>query len=439
MLSVLTSNWFLFFPLAVTLFVALRLAEGRRDSGQHSLSLNFVRLLILSLFVFAFLGVGLRSNPLGFIWLFLSCCLVMVLLWKRRRLERSAVLLTALQAHDASQQMTVSESFWSENSGWIRRAAAGLRSDLLVGNSWHQSLEKRNVARGVYEKLALRLAATYGPQNQVTDAASPTSDVQVSKPATDALPALDMRTPIMVEAEAERLMGRLLLFVWVFIGMGPLVVVLAFVLPTIFKMLEEFGQPVPPAMQILGSIPAGSSMSLWGWLAATAFIGFALFLLVAWGLWLFPQWLQRFPLRWLCNDYYKNVGFLALARAIEHEPDLIAACRATTRLVPLKSVAHRYDLAAHGLAAGSRPYEAFRNAGLLDRREAESCQLALDGREPTWCLQQLASWKLQRMLRRYSLWVQFLVVLFTLLLACVVGLVAVGLFQTLSQMVWALS
>ncbi|MCC7337983.1 MAG: hypothetical protein IT422_23075 [Pirellulaceae bacterium] len=439
MLSVLTSNWFLFFPLAVTLFVALRLAEGSRDSGQRSLSLNFVRLLILSLFVFAFLGVGLRSNPLGLIWLFLCSCLVTVLFRKHRRLERSAVLLTALQALDASQQMTVSESFWSENRGWIRRTAGGLRSDLLLGNSWHQSLEKRKVARGVYEKLALRLAATYGPQNQATDAASPTNDVQASKPASDSLPNLDMRTPFMVEAEAERLMGRLLLFVWVFIGMAPLVVVLAFVLPTIFKMLEEFGQPIPAAMQLLGSIPAGSSISLWGWLAVATLIVFALFLLGACVLWLFPQWLQRFPLRWLCGDYYKNVGFLALAHAVEREPDLIAACRATTRLVPLKSVAHRYELAAHGLAAGRRPHEAFRNAGLLDRREAETCQLGLDGREPAWCLQQLANWKLQRMLRRYSLLVQLLVVLFTLLLACVVGLVAVGLFQTLAQMVWALS
>lgn len=439
MLNPFTSNWFIFFPLAVALFVALRLAEGSRDSGQRSLSLNFVRLLILSLFVFAILGVGLRSNPLGIIWLFLSCCLVIVLFWKRRRLERSAVLLTTMQAHDASQQKTVVESFWSENGGWLRRASAGLRRDLLAGNSWHQSLEKRKMARGVYEKLALRLAATYGPQTQATDAASPSSDTQVSGQATRSLPDLDMRTPFMVEAEAERLMSRLLLFVWVFIGMLPLAAFVIFVLPMIFVMLQEFGQTVPPALQIVGSIPAGSTMSIWGWLSVAMLIGFALFLLGVLELWLFPQWLQRFPLRWLCSDYYQYAGFLALAHAIEHEPDLIAACRATTRLVPLKSVAHLYELAAHGLAAGYRPHEAFRNAGLLDRREAETCQLGLDGREPAWCLQQLASWKLQRMLRRYSLLVQLLVVLFTLLLACGVGLVAVGMFQTLSDLVWALS
>lgn len=439
MFTVLTSNWLIFFPLAVTLFVALRLAEGSRDSGQRSLSLNFVRLLILSLFVFAFFGVGLRSNPLGFIWLFLSCCLVIVLFWKRRRLERSAVLLTAMQAHDASQQMTVSESFWSENSGWLRRAAAGLRGDLLLGNSWHQSLEKRKVARGIYEKLALRLAAAYGPQTLAIDASSTSSRAQVIKQPTRSPPDLDMRTPFMVEAEAERLMGRLLLFVWVFVGMFPLAAFLAFVLPTIFKMLEEFGQTTPPALLIVGSIPAGSSMSVWGWLAVTMLIGLAGFLLSALALWLFPQWLQRFPLRWLCSDYYQNAGFLALAHAIEHEPDLLNACRATTRLVPLESVAHLYELAAHGLASGYRPHEAFRNAGLLDPREAKICQLGLDGREPAWCLRQLASWKLQRMLRRYSLLVQLLVVLFTLLLACVVGLVAVGLFQTLSNMILMLA
>ncbi|MEO8268850.1 MAG: hypothetical protein ABI557_03960 [Aureliella sp.] len=439
MLNVLTSNWVIYFPLAVALFIALRLAEGSRDSGQRSLSLNFVRLLILNLFVFAFLGVGLRGNPLGFIWLFLSFCLVMVLLWKRRRLERSAVLLTAMQAHDASQQMTVSESFWSENDGWLRRAAAGLRSDLVAGDSWHQSLETRKVALGIYEKLSLRLVAAYGPQTLAADAPNPSSAAQLSKQANLSRQDLDMRTPFMVEAEIERLMGRMLLFVWVFLGMLPLAITLVFVLPTIFRMLEEFGQTAPPALQILGSVPASASVSTWVWLFAAMLIGFALFLLATLALWVFPQGLQLYPLRWLCGDYYQNAGFLALAHAIEHEPDLIAACRATSRLLPVKSVAHLYELAAHGLSAGYRPHEAFRNAGLLDRREAETCQLGLDGRKPGWCLQQLASWKIQRMLRRYSLLVQLLLVVFTLLLACVVGLVAVGLFQTLTDMVLSLS
>ncbi len=439
MLNALTSNWFIFFPLAVTLFVALRLAEGSRDSGPRSLSLNFVRLLILSLFVFALLGVGLRGNPLGFIWLFLSGGLVVVLFWKRRRLERSAVLLTALHAHDASQQMTVSESFWSENSGWLRRAAAGLRSDLLVGNSWHQSLEKRKVARGIYEKLSLRLAAAYGPQPHLQNTASPASNVQVKTRTTRSLSDFDMRAPFVVEAEAERLMGRLLLFVWMFFGMIPLVLFYIAGVPTFFTMLREFGQPTPPALQLVGSISNGTSMSIWSWLAVALLTGFALFLLAALVLWLFPHWLQRFPLRWLCGDYYRNAGLLALAHAIEYEPDLTAACRATSRLVPMKSVARRYELAAHGLTSGYKPHEAFRNAGLLDRRDAENCQLGLDGRDPGWCLQQLASWKLERMLRRYSLLVQLLVVVFTLLLACLVGLLAVGLFQMLSDMIRSLA
>jgi hypothetical protein len=436
MLNALTSNWFIFFPLALSLFVALRLAEGASDSGQRSLSLNFVRLFILSLFVFALLAIGLRGNPLGLIWLFLGSAFVVVLLWKRRRMERGAMLLTALQAHDQSQQFTVAESFWSENRGWVRRAAAGLREDLVLGTTWQQSLEKRKLAIGIYEKLASRLVATYGSQDR---RASSTENAQASNQSARAEPVFDMQAPLAVETETELLLGRLLLFAWAIIGIPTAIVFIATILPTTVYLLQEFGQAEPPALRFLGWLLSRVTMQNWGWQLAVVCVGFLLPMLGIVLLWIFPQWLQRFPLRWLCGDYYRNAGFMALAHALKHQPDLIGACHATAQLVPLKSVARPYELVAHGLAAGRKPHEAFRNAGLLSRRESAACQLGLDGREPAWCLQQLASWKLERMLRRYSLLVQLLVVLFTLLLACLVGLLAVALFQTLAAMALTLS
>lgn len=248
-----------------------------------------------------------------------------------------------------------------------------------------------------------------------------------------------MQAALDVETESERLLGRLLLFAWAIVGIPIAIMFIVAILPTTNYVLLELDQPQPPALQLLELLLARVTTMNWGWQLAVFSVGILLPVLGIALLWIFPQWLQRFPLRWLCGDYYRNAGYMALAHALDHEADLVGACQATARLVPLKSVAQPYELAAHGLAAGRKPHEAFRNAGLLSRRESDTCQLALDGLEPALCLQQLASWKLERMLRRYSLMVQLLVVLFTLLLACLVGLLAMALFQTLAAMVLTLS
>ena len=99
-MTAFTSNWFVFFPLAFSLFVAIRLAEGSVDRRQTQLGQLAVRGLIGLLFLFAVLAVGLRASPLGLAWIGLLAVFAVVIAVKNRRLKRSAWLMTALHAKD---------------------------------------------------------------------------------------------------------------------------------------------------------------------------------------------------------------------------------------------------------------------------------------------------------------------------------------------------
>lgn len=419
------SNWFMLFPVAFSLFVGLRLAECSVDRGQPTLGVLTIRVMIALLFAFSLLAVGLRASALSLTWMVLLALFAFVIFWKNRRLERSAMLYTALGTVEPADQAAVAEFFRRENRGWVRRKATRLGRSLATGLSWWLALETLGIAKGVYERLAVRLQQQYGPQA--------TKELQVG---FHRMRSQEMLAPLQIEAEAERLLGRLLIFSWV-VFLVPLVsMMMMFILPTFKEMFEEFGLELPPVM--LAVIAVADGVGGWG---AVVFGLLSLLILLTAGLglllWIFPQWMQLPGLRWLGRDYYRNVGYAAFARSLEQHPDLIQACVATENLVCIANVSQNYAHAAQLLRGGMSPSDAFVGARILSRRETQ--QLGLDDRDPSWGLQQMANWKATRMLARYSAVVQSLVVGLTLLLALIVGAVAVGFIQSLSTMIWSLS
>ncbi len=423
MITAFTSNWYIFFPLAFSLFISLRLAQGSTDDGRSSRGLTVVRSVIATLFVFALLGVGLRSHILSFFWMALGGFFAGALFWKNRRLERSALLLSALHAETEPKQLSLTETFWIENRGWLRRTAASLRRDNSAGKSWWRALEERRIAKGVYERLAVRLIALYGPS---------------TKQKSHKQAAGELLTPLQVEAEVERMLGRLFIFSWTVFVFPLITMIIVFIVPTFKEMFEEFGLKLPPMM--LAVIAVADVVSKFG-------LFFAL-VLVPWGiaivflmllLWFFPQVLQRYPFRWLCNDYFRTAGFSALSYAIANESNLTLACQATGRLLAVEDLGRQYQVAASLLEEGMLPQQALLQAGLLERRERDAFQIGFDHRDPSWCLQQLAGWKMSRMFARYSVLIQCAIVIITLLLAVVIGSVAVGVIQVLSTMINSLA
>lgn len=424
MLNALTSNWFIFFPLAFSLFVALRLAEGSADLGGRSFGISFLRLIIATLFTFAILAIGLRGNPLGMVWLFLAGFVAFILFWKHQRLERSSLLLTALQADDEAKQFSVCDSFWFENRGWLRRVSKVLRRDLGQGKSWWQALEERGAARGVYERLAVRLAAAYGQP-------TPKTAALVSRHGSG-----ELLKPLEIEAEVERLLGRLSIFAWVVVFLPLAVLAANIIFPSFQSLFFSFGRPLPSLVSTIIEVSYSAANFGWGAVLYVLPLGLLAIILLAAIVWFFPQLLATWPLRWLCRDYHRTAGLTAFAYALEHEPDLLSACQATSRLIALPHESTTYALAAHYLRAGQTPRDAFLHAHLINRREFQALGSGFDQRDPRWSLQQLANWKMQRMLRRYWIFVQWVAVAITLILAAIVGTLAVAMFQMLAEIIF---
>lgn len=412
------SNWLILFPLAFSLFVGLRLSIGSIDYGRSSFGITLVRLLIAIFFSFSLLAIGLRPNPVSLVWVFLLAVFLVVLAWKSRRLDRSAMFLTALSANDLDQKQLVFDSFHKENVGWIRRRAFAINRDLATGTPWWGAYEVRGLAASIYEKLIIRLHGAYG-KDITLDGKYQTSAAQV-------------------EGEAERLAGRILLFVWIVVVGAILSFMATFIMPTLKEMAEEFGMQLPDGLVLFIStadfLVASNLVFVLG-LIPLALMLFAMLLTV---LWVFPSMLQLPMFRWFASEYFKNAAFNTLATVLSKEPDLIRACRATGNLVPIAHLSDRYHATAELMEKGAEPQAAFATSGLISAQETAVFGKTIDQSEPLWGLKELASWRTERMLHRYSVLVQVAVVLITLVLGFIVGLVAVSMVAFLASMIEAL-
>ena len=413
------SNWLILFPLAFSLYVGLRLSIGAIDFGRSTFGIVLIRLLIAIFFGFAFLAIGLRPNPISLVWIFLLAVFLVVISWKSRRLDRSAMFLSALNAKDLDQKQVIFGHFQKENVGWVRRRALAVSRDLATGIPWWGAFEIRGLAVGIYEKLLVRLHGAYGKESTLA------GNYQTSA--------------AQVEGEAERLAGRVLLFTWIVVVGALLSFIATFIMPTLKEMAEEFGLALPQGLvffiQVADFLVDTNLVFLLG-LVPLALMMFAMLLTI---LWIFPSMLQLPVFRWFAKSYFENAAFSTLAAVLPNESNLLAACRATGNLIPVVHLSERYHATAELIEQGAEPQKAFLRTGLINNQELAVFGQTMDHSEPLWGLRELANWRTERMLHRYSILVQIAFVLFTLILAAIVGLVAVSMIAFLSSMINALA
>lgn len=404
------SNWFILFPLALSMYIAMRLSVGSTDSQRKSLLGSVVRSSTVMLMWFAFMAVGFRGW-LGFVWLFLIALLGLVLFRKRRRLERNVMLYAAMNVQQPASQAALMEYFCQEPVGQLPRIAHRVLSDIGGGIQWGRTLEKRRVGRGVYEVLSLRMLDRYGRRDSST--------LQSGE-----------RTPLQIEAEVERLLARFSVFFWVLLAAPIIMLLLTFIVPTFNEILDEFGIEVPFAFTLFRG--TGSMIAV-----AIAFLSLSILAIgaVVIAVWLSPRLLQAWPMRLFCGDYFRSVGFSALGLVSQHEPNLASLFSSTSDVVPVDFVARQYALVATKVDQGQPLPSALVDSRLLSRRELQAFRFDLSGPDAIWALRQYASWRVERMLNRYSLFVQLLVVGLTLVLAGVVGFIGYAFFGVLSQMI----
>ncbi len=411
-MNVFVSNLLLLYPVAFSLFVALRLSEAATDGRRVTAGVHVVRSIVFILFVFALIGIGCRSTVLSILWVFLFAMVSIVLLIKQSRLNRAVVTMTVLGCRDLPRIQRAVGYAAEEHGGGLGRRLRRFSRLMLNNVPWSRALEMTGFCRGSYERLAARLAERFGTVVETSDEAG---------------------GPLRIELELERLLSRLSLLGWISL-FGPVFLFYQLVVvPILIKMLQEFDIPIPLAIQILrGEFGIG-------WISVAAGAVVIGMLMVGVLVWFFPRLTLRWPLRWLASAYYRSLGFVAFSKVAERVPSLIDACRETAALVPAEHIAKQFRVAAARLERGETPAMALAGAGLVRGERLGDFDSILSTTGLGWATLQLANSEVERMLYRYSLVMQFLIVAFTLVFAVLVGLVAVGMFEALAGMIESLA
>ncbi|MEM8734498.1 MAG: hypothetical protein AAGG44_09770 [Planctomycetota bacterium] len=447
-MEIFTANWLILFPVAFTLFLAMRLSCGRIDDLGFSWTFMTIRAITINLFMVGLFALGLRGHIFSLVWLLVLAVFGFIFFWKRRRLERSALFQMSLNAKTLAEQQYLARYVTEENSGWLRRRARALTRDLGIGKPWFNALESRGVAVGVYEKVTMRLKAFYGDRSRNTES-----------------PSLSV-SPVQIEADSERLFGRLFLFSWTILIFPIIAFMGAFILPTLKAMFNEFEIGLPRVSRAMISLADFFNGSAFVFLVSSIPVLISIAFLIGSVVWLFPAILQLSMFQWLSGDYYKNAGFFALSEVLEWESDLVHACRRTAEVVPISYLSRAYLKAADNLESGESIEASFRSAKLLSQRElrlladptamqllsndsAASQDSAAVARstmpaseqihDPIWSLRQLASYRIERMLLRYSTIVQIAVFILTMLFGVIVALIAIGLIAAMASLVTSLA
>lgn len=415
-MAMLTSNWIVFFPLACTLFVAQRMTRAS-DRSQETWSMVVLRGTILMMLWFSFLGFVLRWNPASLLWLTILPIPILILLFRRRRLERMALLTTLQMASDEEQRQELLDHLQRERNSYFRKKARRLLSR-PIGVAWGLALESQGLAKSITEKIALRLQQAYG----ISSAEWDEDDKRKKLTAT-----------VAIEREVDRLVGSLLALVWSIPGL----IILYFAMT---KAIRE-------SRAILLEFDSQTDMSFMGWLAdyfaGTQFDAtWALWLLVpaalvvlALGvliLWLFPSLMQLLPFRWFCAGYYNALGLSAFAFIVERESDLGRACQQTAAVLPTKPVRDQFVRANQLMHQGSEFPDALRKSGLVNRVESKTLASA---EQPQFIIQQLAHWRIENLLLRFSILTQVTVLVTTFVWGIVVAALGYELFKALTIMV----
>ncbi|MFN3192410.1 MAG: hypothetical protein ACE361_18000 [Aureliella sp.] len=451
-MQIFTANWLILFPIAFTLFLAMRLSCGSIDDRGSSWTFMTMRAIVINLFIVGLFALGVRGHYFSLVWVLILGIFAFIFFWKRRRLERSALFHMSLGARSLGEQQHLANYVVQENTGWLRRKARGLTRDLAIGKPWFNALESRGIAVGVYEKVTMRLKAFYGERKQTSES-----------------PSLSI-SPLQIESDAERLFGRLFLFSWAILVFPVIAFIGAFILPTIKAMFDEFSIALPRASRALVSFADFFNGSAFFFLVSGFPVLIAIAVLLGSAIWLFPAMLQLPMFRWLSGDYYKNAGFFALSEILEWEPDLTLACRRTADVIPISYLSNAYLKAASSLESGESIESSFKSAKLLSERELkvladptamqskslpnsdpanQSSPVAMSSLSPTgvansisdpiWGLRQLASYRIEKMLNRYSMMVQIIVFVLTLFFGVIVAFVAIGLIAALTSLVSSLA
>jgi type II secretory pathway component PulF len=419
-MSYFSANLAILFPLAASLYIGMRLSDGQVDNKGGGWARALVYTLVAILVSFALAGILIRISPLSLIWIFVLSFLCVFTWIKSRAINRSFLLHSLMSADSDIIRERMAADFIELNGPLIANRVSIFQDKLAKGKSWALAIEQSKIARSTSEIFACRCVDRFGLQ----------SESKIS-------PALD---PLRIQAETEKLLGRLMVMPWAIFGFATVVPLMMWlVIPTFKAMFDEFGLTLPRAML---SFIAMSDFTVNSPLSALLillqivllFIGF----LTIW-FWMFPRQMIRYPFCLIAAPYFRAMGLVSMAMSVRKETTFSAACDVAGEVIPVPFMSRRLQFASRYHAQGLLPDVALSKAGLLRPIEAELLKDSMQSKSFPWAIEQIAINATESMLRFYSIAIQLLIVFFVCFFSFFVGWLAVGVIGVLAKMITSLS
>lgn len=405
-----SSNFAILFPLGSCLYIALRLNDGQADSKEGGWVRSLLYTIASLLITFSIVGILFRFGPISLIWLIAAAFLGLLIWLKRRAINRLLLLqsFTSVSTDVARERMAV--DFVEHNRWFVASRAKRFRRALAAGMKWPEAMEKAGIAKTTSEIFSCRYMAAFAPEG---DRGVPAS--------------LD---PFGIQAEIERLLGRLMVIPWLTLGGTIVVLVMWLIVPTLRQMMAEFDTEIPQSMQTF--ITFNDSMgSLLATLCFLLSIAFGLIALI----WIFPGLVLYHPFRWVARRYFGALALVSLAQSVRRQADFPQACKSAAEILPMRFIGKRMEASASLCLQGVSPDQALARTELLSAQEASLLSAAVETRSFPWALEQVAISSTERMLAFYSIAVQLLIVFLVLFLAVFFGWLAIGVIEVLSVMI----
>lgn len=217
-----------------------------------------------------------------------------------------------------------------------------------------------------------------------------------------------------------------LLVAWILISF-----LMTFIVPTFEAMFDEFGLELPaPMLLLIGISRYGGMLFFLGLLA------FSLLLVT----WIRLEGYRWRPWRVPDSDASASASLPALLALVVASGRPIGSGLATlARFHPIATIRGPIAMACRSIEHGVNVWMALYQHGLIDRREAESLQLAPDRGTEVWLLRQATfTRRHRRAVLRHAV-IRFFSLACLLVFAAIVSLAAVAVFTTLYSMVGSLA
>lgn len=388
------AHWLNLIPIAITLWIALRISLVVTKSREEGWVYGTLRLSILLMLWLGFMGIGARSSIMSSLWSFFGMAVLLILWRKNRELKRSMLLACFLpRLNQPSAFASLARRMMLMRDRFIAARGRRLIAAMAAGRAPAEALQRARIAKRSAARWAVRLIDRYGP----------------STPLVDLAMGRQRWSPAIDRAISGLTSG------WASLALGPPLAlgIAMFVGPTMSRMGREFSSTAESDSSILDRLTGFESP--WLWLAFVVLGGLAWLPIT---LYVFPGLLDR-PLigRWT-QGWARSWTLRGLSESIARGGASPAHFHELAAIHPLGRGSRWLEQTGQRLAGGQSLGAALHRGGLIRAADASLVDTAADTKSVAWVLSHLADQQSFRSLQRLRWLSQGVLLALVLLQGC---------------------